>query len=115
MSERETILHVFDALGGAKGLIEAAKASPSLQAEFYKNIYTKLIPNKADLEAQERFSDDGRELLSTIEQVRDQVAEKTALLRYGPKNRESEPGLSRDSDKALCAEPACATGNVDSL
>ncbi len=46
----------------AWAMLTWAQSDATNRAEFWRNVYTKLLPSRAQLEAIERFHDDGREL-----------------------------------------------------
>ena len=66
---------------GAWALLQDLKKYPDLRKEFYRSIWSKLLPTKTELDAAERFSDDGREQIKLIERVR--AASKNAVLPSG--------------------------------
>lgn len=55
---------------GAWALLQDLKKYPDLRKEFYRSIWSKLLPTKTELDAAEKFSDDGREQIKLIERVR---------------------------------------------
>ena len=55
---------------GAWALLQDLKQYPDLRKEFYRSIWSKLLPTKTELDAAEKFSDDGREQIKLIERVR---------------------------------------------
>jgi len=47
-----------------------ARRNNQNEAQFWGQIYTKLLPSKSQLEAEQRYKDDGRKVLSVIERLR---------------------------------------------
>lgn len=78
------------------------RESPANRAEFYKNIYPKLLPNKTQLEQEARFHDDGSEDLEHIARVR--AAREAAVLSTGPKRLRSKHGFSGGVDSGRVEE-----------
>jgi len=54
---------------GAVGLLKWVQSSPSNAASFYSQIWAKLMPTKSQLDAEARFSDDGKEELEIISRL----------------------------------------------
>ena len=55
---------------GAVGLLKWVQTSPSNAATFYSSIWAKLMPSRTQLDAEARFSDDGKgelEIISRLE------------------------------------------------
>jgi hypothetical protein len=51
---------------GAVGLLKWVQTSPSNSATFYSQIWSKLMPTRQQLDAEARFSDDGKEELEIL-------------------------------------------------
>ena len=47
-----------------------ARRNNQNEAQFWGQIYTKLLPSKSQLDAEQRFKDDGRKVLSIIERLK---------------------------------------------
>ena len=57
---------------GAVGLLKWVQTSPSNAATFYSSIWAKLMPSRTQLDAEARFSDDGKgelEIISRLEET----------------------------------------------
>tara|TARA_R100001594_G_C4024789_1_gene259930 strand:- start:299 stop:841 length:543 start_codon:yes stop_codon:yes gene_type:complete len=54
---------------GAVGLLKWVQTSPSNSATFYSSIWSKLMPTRQQLDAEARFSDDGREELEILSRL----------------------------------------------
>lgn len=85
----------------AWGLLRWAKSSSVTRAEFYKNIFVKILPTRQELENQARYSDDGstqielaERILARVEQQRvdDAVAEERRRQQYERKGAEDVRG-----------------------
>lgn len=81
VSERKIIQWVFENLdvdvepasapsAGAWSLLNSIRKDEQLRLEFYKGIWAKLLPTKQQLEAAERFTDDGRDVFEIIDKLR---------------------------------------------
>ena len=55
---------------GAWSFLQRVRSYPDLLKEFYRTIWAKMLPTRSEIEARERFEDDGREQLHLIEQIR---------------------------------------------
>lgn len=55
--------------------------NPLNECDFWKSIWTKLLPTRSQLEKEEKFSDDGRTVLKLIERIK---AAQVSVLQYGP-------------------------------
>lgn len=47
-----------------------AKRNNQNEAQFWGQIYTKLLPSRSQLEAEDRYKDDGRKVLDIIENLK---------------------------------------------
>ena len=47
-----------------------ARRNNQNEAQFWGQIYTKLLPSRSQLDAEQRFKDDGRKVLSVIERLK---------------------------------------------
>jgi hypothetical protein len=47
-----------------------ARRNNQNEAQFWGQIYTKLLPSRSQLDAEQRFKDDGRRVLGLIEKLR---------------------------------------------
>tara|TARA_Y100000593_G_scaffold92419_1_gene184003 strand:- start:893 stop:1495 length:603 start_codon:yes stop_codon:yes gene_type:complete len=52
-------------------MLQWVRSSPSAEAQFWGQIYVKLLPTKAQLDAEARFADDGEGVITLIDQVRE--------------------------------------------
>ena len=53
----------------AWGLLLWVREGGTNESEFWRSIYPKLLPSRTQLDAQDRFKDDGRRLLTLIDEV----------------------------------------------
>lgn len=53
----------------AWGLLCWAQSSPVCKAEFWKSIWSKMLPSKSELENQARYSDDGSKQIELAERI----------------------------------------------
>jgi hypothetical protein len=82
-AEREVIKWLFDNLAirkvelkdapsiGAWGLLNTLQKNDKLREKFYTEVWTKLLPSKAQIDAENKFTDDNRtlfEVLTKLEQ-----------------------------------------------
>jgi hypothetical protein len=61
-------------------------------ADFWKSSVPKLLPDKKQLEAEERFRDDGRRIVEAIERVRElgkKAKRANIKLKYNPRSLEN--------------------------
>ncbi len=84
----------------AWGLLKWAKSGPVSRAEFYKNIWSKTLPTRQELDNAARYSDDGSQqielaqrILARIEGQRDED-ERLRLLRKEAFERNGAGGSS---------------------
>ncbi len=71
----------------AWGMLRWAQSSNHNEREFWTSIYPKLLPTRTQIDAEARFSDDGRTIITIIDRVR-----KAALLEQaGAKNNGVQP------------------------
>jgi len=54
---------------GAWSFLQRVRTYPDLLKEFYRTIWAKMLPTRSEIEAREKFEDDGREQLHLIEQI----------------------------------------------
>jgi len=54
---------------GAWSFLQRVRSYPDLLKEFYRTIWAKMLPTRSEIEARERFEDDGREQLHLIDQI----------------------------------------------
>ncbi len=54
---------------GAWSFLQRVRTYPDLLKEFYRSIWAKMLPTRSEIEAREKFEDDGREQLHLIEQI----------------------------------------------
>lgn len=54
---------------GAWGLLQECQRSPSFREDFLKTILPKLLPTRQQIETQESFNDDGRDVLDLINKL----------------------------------------------
>lgn len=88
---RNSAVRESDAPGpGAWAMLRQCQADAEECSKFYARI-GKLLPSRAQIDAEARFSDDGRNVLRTIEKVR--RAFKSALLRAGAERTAGESEL----------------------
>jgi hypothetical protein len=95
---REVVQWVFDFMeiddvtpdmapsSGAWGLLKWARASRNNKTEFYRTLYAKFIPSKAQIDNEDKFADDGRKQLDILDRIT--TAYKDALLS----SRSERPG-----------------------
>jgi len=55
---------------GAWSFLQRVRQHPELLKEFYRSIWAKMLPTRSEIEAREKFEDDGREQLHLIDQIR---------------------------------------------
>lgn len=55
---------------GAWSLLQRVRKHPDLLKEFYRTIWAKMLPTRSEIEATEKFEDDGRQQLHVIAQIR---------------------------------------------
>ena len=55
---------------GAWSFLQRVRKHPDLLKEFYRSIWAKMLPTRSEIEAREKFEDDGRDQLHLIEQIR---------------------------------------------
>ena len=55
---------------GAWSFLQRVRQYPELLKEFYRSIWAKMLPTRSEIEAREKFEDDGREQLHLIDQIR---------------------------------------------
>ncbi|MFA7279125.1 MAG: hypothetical protein WC100_03425 [Sterolibacterium sp.] len=102
--EREIIRWVFDFMDapdevlketapsrGALSYLLRIRKSLTLQEDFYKVIWPKLLPTKAQMEQGEKFSDDGR-VLGLIDSVA-AAYRSTPVLQPGAQRPDGQPGV----------------------
>lgn len=100
----DAVLEVFENLGGVAAMSEWARAHPT---DFYRGIYTRLLPTRIDVEATiepvrpvEELTD--AELNEILVEIRDQRA---AWLQADAERQESQ-----ESQRRLTADRTGATG-----
>lgn len=54
---------------GAWSFLVRVRTYPDLLKEFYRSIWAKMLPTRSEIEAREKFEDDGREQLHLIDQI----------------------------------------------
>lgn len=54
---------------GAWSLLQRLRKDPEMLDTFYKTVWTKLLPSKAQLEGEKRLSDDGREQIELCDKL----------------------------------------------
>jgi len=54
---------------GAWSLLQRVRMHPDLLKEFYRTIWAKMLPTRSEIEAREKFEDDGRQQLHLIDQI----------------------------------------------
>lgn len=54
---------------GAWSFLQRVRTYPDLLKEFYRSIWAKMLPTRSEIEARERFEDDGREQIHLIDQI----------------------------------------------
>ena len=54
---------------GAWSLLARLRKYPDLLKEFYRTIWAKMLPTRSEIEAREKFEDDGREQLDIIDKL----------------------------------------------
>jgi hypothetical protein len=54
---------------GAWSFLQRVRTYPDLLKEFYRTIWAKMLPTRSEIEAREKFEDDGREQLHLIDQI----------------------------------------------
>ena len=55
---------------GAWCYMQSLRSSPTLLQDFYRNVWTKMLPSKSEIEAREKHDDDGRELVEFIDRIK---------------------------------------------
>lgn len=60
---------------GAVRLLQWMKSSPGNYGEFIRNIWSKTIPDRKTLEWQSKFTDDGRQQFSLLDELEKSIAE----------------------------------------
>jgi hypothetical protein len=73
---------------GAWAMLETARFTMDSRNDFYKNLFSKLIPAKTQLDDAERFSDDGRKQFNILGRIEE--ARRNALLSSGAERPDSE-------------------------
>lgn len=61
---------------GAWSLLMRLRRYPDLLKEFYRTIWSKMLPTRSEIERTERFEDDGREQLDIIDKLERSRAEQ---------------------------------------
>ncbi len=81
VSARKVVQWVFDHIdvtdigpedapsGGAWSLLTRIRKYPDLLKEFYRTIWAKMLPTRSEIEAREKFEDDGRQQLDIIDKL----------------------------------------------
>jgi len=69
---------------GAWALLHEVKTNPQTRSEFYKNIITKLLPNRAQIEREDMTADDGAETLKLIAEIEAISRESFAVEKSDP-------------------------------
>lgn len=64
---------------GAIGLLQWVKSSAANLGKFYSDMHPKLAPSRSQLEAADRFTDDGRDLSDLIDRVQKAGVQSTAI------------------------------------
>jgi len=72
---------------------ETFRVSASSRLEFYKTVYARLMPSKAQVDAQDRYSDDGRSTEELLE------AFKRSLTDDEPESTVCTPGAEGPSEE----------------
>ena len=62
----------------AWGLLKWATSSPVSTAEFYKTVWSKMLPSRAELDNQGRYADDGSECIELAERILTRVEQQRA-------------------------------------
>ncbi|MCK5604750.1 hypothetical protein KAR91_22865 [Candidatus Pacearchaeota archaeon] len=90
ISERQIVRWIFDNIGitdigpedapnsGAWSYLQSLRNSPTLLQDFYRNVWTKMLPSKSEIENARKFEDDGREQLNLIDRI--EQASRDAVL-----------------------------------
>ncbi len=80
-SARQIVQWVFDSIdiedckpedapsAGAWSFLQRVRTYPDLLKEFYRSIWSRMLPNKSEIEALEKFEDDGRDQIHLIDQI----------------------------------------------
>ena len=80
-SARQIVQWVFDNIdventkphdapsAGAWSFLQRVRTYPDLLKEFYRSIWSRMLPNKSEIEALEKFEDDGRDQIHLIDQI----------------------------------------------
>ena len=81
VSARQVVNWVFDNIdvadvkpedapsSGAWSFLQRVRTYPDLLKEFYRSVWARMLPSRSEIEAREKFEDDGREQLHLIEQI----------------------------------------------
>lgn len=83
---------------GAWGLLLRVRNDTTLQKEFYRSVWPKLLPSQAEIDKHaNKFEDDGREHFQLIERVKERAGEESsdAVLRPGAQKAREEPGVAQ--------------------
>jgi hypothetical protein len=78
---------------GALRLLKWASESESNYGEFIKSIWSKTIPNKAEIERGGRFTDDGREQFALLDEF-ERHWNATQGVEAAPANQSSSPTIA---------------------
>ncbi|MCX5637098.1 MAG: hypothetical protein NTX52_05320 [Planctomycetota bacterium] len=54
---------------GAWSFLQRVRKYPDLLKEFYRSIWSKMLPTKSEIESSRKFEDDGREQIKLIDRV----------------------------------------------
>lgn len=63
---------------GAWSFLQRIRKYPDLLKEFYRSIWSKMLPTKSEIESSRKFEDDGREQINLIDRV--ERASRNAVL-----------------------------------
>ena len=81
VSARQVVEWVFDHIDvedvtpemapspGAWSFLQRVRKHPDLLKEFYRSIWSKMLPTKSEIESSRKFEDDGREQIKLIDKV----------------------------------------------
>jgi len=88
---------------GAWSLLMRLRTSAELLREFYRTVWTKLLPSRTQIESEERFRDDGREIFELI--TRNLVALEEPVLQDGSEESQEQFEISVGFGEVGVGEP----------
>ena len=104
VSARDVVMWIFDNIlildvaaedapsAGAWAYLMEIRTSPIIRSEFYRTVYPKLLPSKAQIDNEARYTDDGHKVLGLIERVR--KASEESILQARAEGFDTKPPVS---------------------